>query len=172
VLYFARGARGFRASRRYSRRALVTANTHDLPPLAGFVRGRDLELRRRVGAIGSDRELAAAQAERAASCRALAKRLAAEGILDAGEPLPAPPRLSATIHAFLSRTPAPLVGLALDDLAGESEPVNLPGIGPDRFPSWRRRMACSLEEIPPLLSGLAGDARAVPYRDPSARQRG
>ena len=172
VLYFERSVRGFRASRRYSRRALVTANTHDLPLLAGFIRGRDLELQRGVGAIGSDRELAAAQAERAASCRKLAERLAAEGILDAGEPLPPPPRLSAVVHRFLSRTPAPLVGLALDDLAGESEPVNLPGIGPDRFPSWRRRMACSLEEIPSLLSGLAGDARASAHRDPAARQRG
>jgi 4-alpha-glucanotransferase len=124
-----------------------------------------------VGAIESDRDLASARAERADACRALAQRLATEGILGAGEPLPAPPRLCAAVHDFLSRTPAPLLGLALDDLAGESEPVNLPGIGPDRFPSWRRRMACSLEEIPPLLAGIAGDVPEAPRRRRRAPRR-
>jgi 4-alpha-glucanotransferase len=147
VLYFERHRRGFRAARHYSRRALVTANTHDLAPLAGFVRGRDLELRRRVGAIEDEDALAAARAERDAACRALARRLTREGILPRGAELPAPPALCAVVHAFLSRTPAPLVGISLDDLAGETEPVNLPGTPPDRFPHWRRRMALAIESL-------------------------
>jgi len=147
VLYFERHRRGFRAARHYSRRALVTANTHDLAPLAGFVRGRDLELRRRVGAIEDEDALAAARAERDAACRALARRLAREDILPRGAELPAPPALCAVVHAFLSRTPAPLVGISLDDLAGETEPVNLPGTPPDRFPHWRRRMALAIESL-------------------------
>jgi 4-alpha-glucanotransferase len=147
VLYFERSGRGFRPSRTYSRRALVTANTHDLPPLAGFVQGRDLELRRQAGAIESDSALADAQSERRESCRALAQQLRAEGVLGAGEALPSPPRLCAAVNAFLCRTPAPLVGIALDDLVGETEPVNLPGTSQDRFPSWRRRMALPVEGL-------------------------
>jgi 4-alpha-glucanotransferase len=147
VLYFERSGRGFRPSRTYSRRALVTANTHDLPPLAGFVQGRDLELRRQTGAIESDLALAEAQSERRKWCRALAQRLRAEAILGDGEALPPPPRLCAAVSAFLCRTPAPLVGIALDDLVGETEPVNLPGTKQDRFPSWRRRMALPVEGL-------------------------
>ncbi|MBC7897230.1 MAG: hypothetical protein H7066_17570, partial [Cytophagaceae bacterium] len=49
--------------------------------------------------------------------------------------------------SFLRRTPSWLVGLSLDDLAGEVEPVNLPGVGSDRWPCWTRRMTMSLDEM-------------------------
>jgi 4-alpha-glucanotransferase len=163
VLYFERHGQGFRPAHAYSRRALVTANTHDLPPLAGFVRGSDLELRRQIGAIGSDAALADAQAERAATCRALARRLTREGILEERAALPPAPDLCAAVNSFLCRTPAPLVGVSLDDLAGETEPVNLPGASAERFPSWRRRMSLAIEALrsnPGVQAGL----RAVDSR--------
>ena len=145
VLYFERGARGFRPARAWSRRALATANTHDLAPLAGFAAGRDLLLRRRAGAIASERALRAALAERAASAAALARRLRAEGLLGAGEPGPA--ELAEAVSGFLARTPCPLVALSLDDVALETEPVNLPGVGPRQHASWTRRMAQPLERL-------------------------
>jgi 4-alpha-glucanotransferase len=163
VLYFERSGQSFRPARAYSRRALATANTHDLPPLAGFAQGRDLELRRRIGAIPSASALAEARAERIATCRALARRLAREGILEERDALPPAPELCSAVNAFLCRTPAPLVGISLDDLAGETEPVNLPGIPAERFPSWRRRMSLAIESLrsdPGVQQGL----RAVASR--------
>ncbi len=160
VLYFEREAGGgFRPARRYSRRALVTANTHDLPTLAAFWTGRDLTLLHELDLLEGGRELARARAARARERRALLRRLRAEGLLPQGGAEPALPEFCAAVHAFLCRTPAPLVGIALDDLAGETEPVNVPGVGPDRFPSWTRRMSRSLEELaaaPDLGSALAG----------------
>jgi 4-alpha-glucanotransferase len=163
VLYFERRGRGFRPARSYSRRALVTANTHDLPPLAGFVRGRDLELRRQIGAIPSETALAEAQAERSAACRGLARRLTREGILGERTALPPPPELCAVVNSFLSRTPAPFVGISLDDLAGETEPVNLPGAPAELFPSWRRRMALAIESLR-SHAGVRKGLRAVDSR--------
>jgi len=146
VLYFERLGSRFRPARTWSKRALATANTHDLVPLAGYAAGVDLALRRRAGAIPSQQALRSALAERAASARALEDRLLAEGILRARGP--SAQELAAAVSGFLARTPCPLVALSLDDALGESEPVNLPGVGPEAHPSWTRRMSVSLERLP------------------------
>jgi 4-alpha-glucanotransferase len=145
VLYFERAGGRFRPARAYSKRALASANTHDLVPLAGYAAGADLVLRRRVGAIASEPALQAALAERAASARALVRRLDAEGLLRGPEP--SAPELAVAVAGLLARTPCPLVAFSLDDAVGETRPVNLPGVGPDAYPSWTRRMRVEVERL-------------------------
>jgi 4-alpha-glucanotransferase len=160
VLLFERDRRGtFRSAARYSRRALVTANTHDLPTLAGFWSGCDLDIRRETGAIADDAALAKARRERARERRALVRRLATEGTLASTEEPESFTRLCAAVNRFLCRTPAPLVGISLDDLAGEIEPVNVPGAPLERYSSWTRRMRLTLGQIrrsAEVESALAG----------------
>jgi 4-alpha-glucanotransferase len=185
VLLFERERSGrFRPASRYSGRALVTANTHDFPPLQGWWRGRDLALRRALHVLPDDAALAAARSERAADRRALLARLRAAGVLGAeeatraGEPATAPGDDHApvvAIHRFLASTPCPLLGISLDDLAGEEDPVNLPGVPTDRWPSWQRRMGRSLEEIvkDPEARAILDAVQALrpggpPDADPSA----
>jgi len=148
VLYFERGARGtFRPGHRYPTRALVAANTHDLAPITGFWEGRDLALRRATGQIPNKPALAAALVERARDRRLLVARLARAHLLPRNRE-PTAIELRTAVHAFLCRTPAAMVGISLDDLVGEADPVNLPGISLDAYPSWRRRLSLRLEALP------------------------
>jgi len=161
VLLFERDREGrFRPARRYSRRALVTANTHDWPPLPAWVTGRDLEILQERGVL-DQRDLKRARRRRARDVERLLERLAREGLLPRAEALPEIPDLCAAVHAFLCRTPSPLVGVSVDDLCGETEPVNVPGLPFERFPSWTRRMDTSLAEMrraPRVRRALAGAA--------------
>ncbi len=154
VLLFERDRRGsFRNAAHYSRRALVTATTHDFPPLLGYFAGRDLELRRELGIIRDDAALKRQQNQRARERAALLRRLAREGMLRDSKSYRENQKnfsnadLCAALHRFLCRTPAPLVGLSLDDLCGETEPVNLPGVPLEKYPSWTRRMRFPLREL-------------------------
>jgi 4-alpha-glucanotransferase len=145
VLLFERTARGFRRASRYPRACLATANTHDLPPLAALAGEDDLVLRRRVGQISDDAALAALAGQRRDDRRALRERLVRDGFL--ARTASGREALAAGVTAFLCDTPAALVGLSLDDLGGETEPINLPGVAADRHPSWTRRMGLSLDAI-------------------------
>ncbi|HEX5065828.1 MAG TPA: 4-alpha-glucanotransferase [Myxococcota bacterium] len=164
VTRFERDADGrFRPGRVYPARALATLGTHDLPPLAGFLDGTDLLLRRQAGALADDAALAAARAERAAEIAALRARLAEGGWLVDADSASAD-ELSRAAHAFLASTPSLLVAASLDDLAGEREPVNLPGVAQEQHPSWSRRMREPLESL------LVSDALAAQIAPLQARR--
>ncbi len=147
VLCFERDSTGFRPAADYPARALVLATTHDLPPLVGYLAGRDLELRRSLGGIADDAALAAARAERAEERTSLIARLRAEGDLPADDSTVDDAALGRAVNAFLARSPARLYAIGLDDLAGESEPLNLPGVPVEQHRSWSRRMKRTLEDI-------------------------
>ena len=162
VMYFERGDEGaFNSSDSYPPLSLATANTHDMATLAGFWLGTDVELRRQVGLIDDDDALARERRNRAVDREQLAARLEREGLVPPGWGREATSgdavrsrrsgaivELRGAVHELLCRSPATLVGLSLDDLTSEVEPVNVPGVGPDRYPSWTRRMRMSLEELP------------------------
>ena len=149
VMYFeSEPKRGrFKPPRAYPALALTTANTHDMPTIAAFWRESDIDLRAKVGAIPTRRATAAARQERADARESLATTLVEEGLWPANPEPTTDLALREAVHSYLRRTPSWLVGLSLDDLTGEVEPVNLPGVAPDRWPSWTRRMTMSLEEM-------------------------
>lgn len=149
VLYFERDRDGmrFKPASSYPALALTTANTHDMPTLPAFWRELDIELRAQVGAIATKRAVDAARRERATAREAMATTLLDEGLWPTTDEPRDDLALRRAVHAFLRRTRSWLVGLSLDDLTGELEPVNLPGVPPDKWPSWTRRMTMSLEDI-------------------------
>jgi 4-alpha-glucanotransferase len=168
VLVFERDihSRRFRPAPAYPWLALATVNTHDLPPLVGWLEQRDIILRSEVGDLTDAAQQRAMREGRTSDRWALIEMLIDAGLLpeSARDNVRSEP-LIAALHAFLRQTPSALVGLALDDLAREAEPVNIPGIWQDKYPSWSRRMRETLETllVDPATTRMLGDAaEAVP----------
>jgi 4-alpha-glucanotransferase len=161
VLLFEREGSSLRPPALLSTRALLTVDTHDLPPLAGWLEERDLVLRHAAGQL-DDTALSEQRAQRAMDRRALIARLCDEGLLCADalteqDGMYSVEAIIDAAHALLRRAPSPLVGFALDDLAREHEPINLPGLTLAQYPAWQRRMTRALGEILPAIDRKATD---------------
>jgi glycogen operon protein len=148
VLWFEREGAGFVPPARWKPRAAACVSTHDLATLAGFWAGEDLAERAALGLLA---DAGAALADRAADRAALCALLAAEGLLPAGvgPETPMDDALAAAIHELVARTPAALMLVQAEDLAGETVAVNLPGTDRER-PNWRRRLTVPVEALAAL----------------------
>ena len=132
VLMFEREHDGaFRAPDRYPANALATFTTHDLPTFSGWMSGQDLILKRSIGVDPGESDEARAQ-----SRAALRAALEAHG---SGSDFPA-------IARYLARAPSRLVIVALEDVLGMTDQINIPGTV-DQYPNWRKRMPLSIEEL-------------------------
>jgi 4-alpha-glucanotransferase len=165
VLYFERDARGgFHPPSEYSQSVLVTANTHDLATLPGLWEGKDLEMRRKSEHIPDDDALKAEQLEREKMREELLKQLVEQAIVSEGWLPKSSAELCRALYTFLSKTPSPLLGVSLDDLCGELEPVNLPGVSAKQRKNWTRRLRMKLEELiaePSVRSALEAFSERV-----------
>jgi 4-alpha-glucanotransferase len=151
VLLFERhwnGDGSFKRPWEYPHQALATAVTHDMATIAEWWAGGDVPRRAALG-LFPEPALAEAEAARRAPEREGLARLAAElGMAAPGSEAQAP---AATLHALVARTAAMLAVVQLDDIAGENEPINIPGTYRE-YPNWRRKVSLPLE-------ALADDAR-------------
>jgi 4-alpha-glucanotransferase len=138
VLYFERDDAGaYAPPDAYSRDSLATPNSHDQPPLRGYCSGVDLDRRAAAGEL-TTADHALARTERRADEAALIARLARDGGLDPSAD--GDLALCAAALTMLARSPAALVGVGLDDLGGEIDPVNVPGLAAEAGTLWSRKM--------------------------------
>jgi 4-alpha-glucanotransferase len=147
VLYFERGWHGQIPPRDYARNAIATVSTHDLPPLAGYLRGQDLHVRRRSGNIADDEALGHALHEREKARAELLSLLRDEGLIARDGEDPSTEALVEAVQVLLSGAASRLVGIALDDLTLEHEALNTPASFLADAPNWSRRSSRSLEQI-------------------------
>jgi 4-alpha-glucanotransferase len=136
VLWFERKGAGFAPPRGWRANAAAMTSTHDLPTIAGWWRGRDIEVRAECGFI---KDLAAEQSEREKDRRALwtAFRTAKAG----DGRMPNPDHGASVADAavkFIARTPSRLALLPLEDTLALEDQPNLPATI-DEHPNWRRR---------------------------------
>lgn len=120
VFFFERN----RTSAEYPVCAAVCSTTHDLPTLAGYWSGRDIEARHSAGLINEEE-----------------RRRQLEDRAKAGQPMGVD-----EVIRFLLSTPSRLMILNQEEMTGETEQQNLPG-STWQYPNWRRKMRVTVEEL-------------------------
>jgi (1->4)-alpha-D-glucan 1-alpha-D-glucosylmutase len=147
------GDQSFKAPDELDTEALLAATTHDLPTLAGYWRGLDLDLRTGLGLFPSEAQREAQVVGRAEDRARLLMALEREHLLPEGtsvHPVAVPEMttpLALAIHQYLARSPARLALVQAEDMLGEAEQANLPGTL-DGHPNWRRKLSLNLEAWP------------------------
>jgi 4-alpha-glucanotransferase len=134
MLFEREGDGHFRPPEAYPEEALATFNTHDLPTLRGWLEGHDLRTKRALGLDSRESDDTRAWARQCLEAALGERNLSVGGHLLVG------------LARFLSRTPSRLVAIALDDIAGALDQINIPGTF-DEHPNWCRRMPVSLEDL-------------------------
>jgi 4-alpha-glucanotransferase len=158
VLYFERAPDGeFRPPSAYPRAALAAVSTHDLPTLAGWWGGRDLEWRERLALFPGDAQRRAQLDGRVADRSRLARALGVDAARADND------ALALASHAYVARSAALIVTLQIEDALGVAEQPNLPGtlLG---HPNWRRK-------LPETLEAMEHDARVDAHAQVFARER-
>ena len=141
VLWFERGKNGhFVPNRQWDSQAAALTTTHDLPTVAGWWQGRDIEWsakldrKTRRGSIGAERR------ERKRDRTLLWSAFAEAGCAVGNAPPPEKPERAVNAAlSYVAKSPSPLAIAAVEDILALSEQPNLPGTI-EEHPNWRRRL--------------------------------
>ena len=129
VMLFERHGDGtFRRPSDYPAMAVATLNTHDLPTFAGWMDGHDLRKKRAIGVDPGESDH-----ERHGSRQALQAAIGPGGGFEA-------------VVQFLAETPTRLVSVAIEDILGVEDQINMPGTV-TQYPNWRQRWPVTLEAL-------------------------
>ena len=158
ILWFERDGDRLTPPNLYERRTAAMTGTHDLPTMAGWWRGRDIDWNQRLGR--GDRSPDAGQrARRAEERQVMWSGFTAVGVTDAALPDPCDGgSVADAALRFVGATQSELAIVPLEDVVGVAEQPNLPGTT-DEHPNWRRRMPDTTEGLlarPAVARRLAG----------------
>jgi 4-alpha-glucanotransferase len=145
VLWFERDGEKFWLPNVWPHRVVALTTTHDLPTVAGWWRGVDIDTRERLGQFGA-RGLKKERRKRARDRRLLRDAFRSADIVGGMDTLiNADEAVDAAIR-FVAETPAQLALVPLEDMLGLVDQPNLPGTVFDH-PNWRRRYPCQTSSI-------------------------
>jgi 4-alpha-glucanotransferase len=145
VMLFEREHDGrFRAPEHYPAEALATFNTHDMASFRGWMEGHDMRVKRGIAFDPGESDDARTHAQ--AALRDALARWAPQF----------PPDDIAAVAAFLALTQCRLAVIALDDILGVRDQINVPG-SVAQHPNWRRKLPVAIED----LAGHGGLARVA-----------
>ncbi|MBR1946159.1 MAG: 4-alpha-glucanotransferase [Alphaproteobacteria bacterium] len=137
----------------YPKTALVAAGTHDMPTLAGYWLGSDIETAKEIGLMDEEKYALACdlrRKDRFAVVEALAQSgrwFTNANIFDDemnGRSLP--PRFTEVLYSYLATAPCCLLLVQLEDLLGQKDQVNMPGTNTE-YPNWRCKLPKTVSEL-------------------------
>ncbi|MGH3209751.1 MAG: 4-alpha-glucanotransferase, partial [Trebonia sp.] len=134
--------------------SLVTVSTHDLPPAAAFLSGKQVTDRLNLGLLTRTEAEERAEADRTVSDWIDA--CVREGLLPAGR-RPTADEFTVALYGYLAKTPARLIAVNLAEAVGETRSQNMPGTC-DEYPNWKLPL-CGPDGEPVLLEDLASSDR-------------
>jgi glycogen operon protein len=137
VLWFERDSLGFKPKEQYPRLALSCLASHDLPTFTGWRQARDIAIERELGLLNE----ASTYQRREARDTEIGALDSVTGTFNGGAEA-----ASVAAHGFVAATPSAVMLIQADDLAGETEPLNVPGTDRER-PNWRRRLGCPVDAL-------------------------
>jgi 4-alpha-glucanotransferase len=158
VLWFNQDERGFRPPAAWRRNAAAMTSTHDLPTVAGWWKGADIDTR---AALGMVPRAAGERKKRRHDRKKIWRALASAGL--AAGPPPAPDEAHRAVDVavqFVSMSSSALAVIPLEDVLGLPDQPNLPG-AVDQYPSWRRRLD---REASTVLENVAAEPRLKALR--------
>jgi 4-alpha-glucanotransferase len=151
LLIFEHTDSSFKMPEDYPAQALTSTTTHDLPTMAGFFTGQDIEARLATGTV--DRANYEQQwRERIRDKQNLLNALFAKDLLpawherDAAKISVVTPELHYAIAGFLAGTPCALWLINQEDISRERFQQNMPGTTAE-YPNWSRKMLWTIEEL-------------------------
>ena len=154
LLIFEREGDKFRSPENYPSLAAASVTTHDLPTLAGFQTGADIEARRAAGLLPDEVSYDRQWKERREALAQLHQAMAFDETL-------VPPDyhlLVKRVFHFLSSAKSAVFILNQEEITGEEYQQNLPGSTAE-YPNWRRKMMVPIEQLG-SLGPLTGWMRA------------
>ena len=134
------------------RETLVTVDTHDLPPAAGYLALEHVDLRSRLGVLTEPVDKVRDDAERERE-RMLA-RLGEHGLISEGA---TEQEIVEAMHRYIAKSPGELLAIALVDAVGERRAQNVPGTN-NEYSNWRVPLADGANEVV-LIEDLSGNSR-------------
>ena len=164
VLWFERNLLSFWQPHGWSNAAAAMTSTHDLPTLAGWWLGRDLEWRAKLDLAGGPENQAQDGHDRFRDRFMLWEAMQVSGAAEGNPPpndQPGPFVDAAT--RYVAGAACDLALLPIEDALGLEEQPNLPGTMSEQHPNWQRRLPSPAETIfepPEVAARLAGMGEA------------
>lgn len=159
LFYFERDwERGtFLPPEKYPELALAAVTTHDLPTLAGYWSGHDINVKHALGIYHDEEarqhDIADRARVRQAMLDSVSHRLPEALSRDATAMPEMSSELCHAIYGHLSDSPSLMVSVSIEDVLGLIEQQNMPGTV-DEHPNWQRRLPLEISKIAAHVSEL------------------